>query len=673
MERLIIKAEGAGDRAHPLSEDIVLVGRGDDCGLQLALHEISRFHARIERQADGTLLLEDLGSSNGTFVNDQKITQATAVKAGDLLRFGNVEALLEDDRPVAREAGPRRKPAQTLVAAAAFLGIVFAAVLIVKPGLLFPSDPDSQPKKESEESPRTAEPGTGKTTDPPVSPPREEPRIPDKPSLTPRTDPSKRDRKKPELAAGQRVLMRDGTVLEGRITSQSAAWIELATEGVKRPRKLATELVREIDGRPVVFARKKALAERLANARDERELLALASWCKRIGLSSEVPPIARRILRMFPNHPEARRLVGEYLYRGSWRSESELAAGGALSVKGDLMGTNADLRRIRRWCFSLLGRPPLPQELADFLALPDGRLRKDLLNRHEAWGWWCHVEAAGLFAPDELVPMERALVEAADRLWKGEDTFTDFFKAMIRPDRFARDAAASADTVARVLHALLGLDAKSDRSLVRAATRMWSGERVAVFGERGENAEDLIEIVTRQPSFLRRRLEILGHLLFGANPERKEVNRYAFTLAAAPAQFSSVREAWAEKALTVGAPGAYRPKTDIQLVNGLYVDALKRRPTSKERAEALQLLTDVGDRDIAQAILAAGIVARGKPPVKPDPGSAEAHVRTVFRWIFARSPRADELTAGERLTMDAGAPASSLIRSLLASGEYRWF
>ena len=93
MERLIISVEGAGDRAHPLDEDIVLLGRGEDCGIKIARTEISRFHARIERQSDGALLIEDLGSSNGTFVNGQRITQATPLKAGDRLLFGDVAAM----------------------------------------------------------------------------------------------------------------------------------------------------------------------------------------------------------------------------------------------------------------------------------------------------------------------------------------------------------------------------------------------------------------------------------------------------------------------------------------------------------------------------------------------------------------------------------------------------
>ena len=63
-----------------------LVGRSPDCDLVLADPSVSRRHARLLPRGD-ELLVEDLGSAGGTFVNGERVERAAAA-AGDLLRFG---------------------------------------------------------------------------------------------------------------------------------------------------------------------------------------------------------------------------------------------------------------------------------------------------------------------------------------------------------------------------------------------------------------------------------------------------------------------------------------------------------------------------------------------------------------------------------------------------------
>jgi pSer/pThr/pTyr-binding forkhead associated (FHA) protein len=55
---------------------------------------VSRFHCRFTVHTDGILELEDLGSTNGTFVNDERITRLV-LKPGDRVRAGRVELVVE--------------------------------------------------------------------------------------------------------------------------------------------------------------------------------------------------------------------------------------------------------------------------------------------------------------------------------------------------------------------------------------------------------------------------------------------------------------------------------------------------------------------------------------------------------------------------------------------------
>ena len=67
-----------------------VVGRQADCDLQLVLERISRRHARFEHDGDG-VTITDLGSTNGTFVNRQRIEQPTRLSSGDVVHLADHE------------------------------------------------------------------------------------------------------------------------------------------------------------------------------------------------------------------------------------------------------------------------------------------------------------------------------------------------------------------------------------------------------------------------------------------------------------------------------------------------------------------------------------------------------------------------------------------------------
>src|SRR5215213_7838046 len=73
-------------REQTLSEGST-IGR-EGCDVNLMDPEVSRRHATIRDQG-GSLAIEDLGSTNGTFVNGSRITAVTVLKDGDEVRLGN--------------------------------------------------------------------------------------------------------------------------------------------------------------------------------------------------------------------------------------------------------------------------------------------------------------------------------------------------------------------------------------------------------------------------------------------------------------------------------------------------------------------------------------------------------------------------------------------------------
>ena len=86
--RLIIMTGKHQGKKMALKEGCKLVvGRDEGVAVRLATSEVSRRHCAI-RVREGVTSVEDLGSRNGTQINDVTISRRTALKAGDILRVG---------------------------------------------------------------------------------------------------------------------------------------------------------------------------------------------------------------------------------------------------------------------------------------------------------------------------------------------------------------------------------------------------------------------------------------------------------------------------------------------------------------------------------------------------------------------------------------------------------
>jgi pSer/pThr/pTyr-binding forkhead associated (FHA) protein len=87
-ERLVV-VEPPDHRGEefPLGDEIT-VGRAGGCGVPIPDDTfVSQLHARVFRR-DGDLYVEDLGSTNGTYLNKRKVTRAASMRKGDKLQIG---------------------------------------------------------------------------------------------------------------------------------------------------------------------------------------------------------------------------------------------------------------------------------------------------------------------------------------------------------------------------------------------------------------------------------------------------------------------------------------------------------------------------------------------------------------------------------------------------------
>jgi len=123
MDAVLVLFKENGDRKEfPLIEGKTIVGRKEECDLRIPLAEISRKHVMfmVDEKA---VTLRDLGSSNGTYVNNQKVSERE-LAAGDHVVIGPVVFTLQiDGKPDDIKPVHTRLEAKSAVAESSGLGL----------------------------------------------------------------------------------------------------------------------------------------------------------------------------------------------------------------------------------------------------------------------------------------------------------------------------------------------------------------------------------------------------------------------------------------------------------------------------------------------------------------------------------------------------------------------
>lgn len=100
--RLVVRRGPQPNQSFELNKDVMTLGRDITNDIVINDREVSRHHMRLTRGAGG-FSLEDLGSTNGTFVNGKRITGITPLNNGDIIGLGETVTLVYE---LARGAQP---------------------------------------------------------------------------------------------------------------------------------------------------------------------------------------------------------------------------------------------------------------------------------------------------------------------------------------------------------------------------------------------------------------------------------------------------------------------------------------------------------------------------------------------------------------------------------------
>jgi pSer/pThr/pTyr-binding forkhead associated (FHA) protein len=109
MAKLVILSEGMTGRSHELTVDKTTIGRVEDNSFPIVDPSVSSHHCEVLLKG-GDVVVRDLNSTNGSYINGEKITEAV-FKPGQVLRLGQVELRLESATPGAAAGTAPKKPA----------------------------------------------------------------------------------------------------------------------------------------------------------------------------------------------------------------------------------------------------------------------------------------------------------------------------------------------------------------------------------------------------------------------------------------------------------------------------------------------------------------------------------------------------------------------------------
>jgi pSer/pThr/pTyr-binding forkhead associated (FHA) protein len=108
MAKLVILSPGMAGRSHELSVDKTTIGRVDDNTFPIAEASVSSHHCEVVLRGTD-VLIRDLNSTNGTFINGEKITESV-LKPGQTLRLGQIELRLETNAQAGSAPAPSAAP-----------------------------------------------------------------------------------------------------------------------------------------------------------------------------------------------------------------------------------------------------------------------------------------------------------------------------------------------------------------------------------------------------------------------------------------------------------------------------------------------------------------------------------------------------------------------------------
>lgn len=630
-----------------IDERLQLIGRGSEADIRIPDRSISRIHARLEPTPDG-LRLEDLGSANGTRVNDVRIDGATYVSVGDAITIGSVGLrVVAGDPPRApatfaadtestsdstrteisfpdATSNTGMRPRGLLLGGGALLAVVALVLWATRP-----STPPSAARAAAEMSTEVMTPTAPIGT---------------------------------EMTESARRALAE---FESNSRESSSA---------TRPTTAAIPDMPSMEEAPPATSPEMPAVSGGART-DEREDVAEPA-----AASSEAPP-PPPATRPSPEEPRETSAATETAapegrpatlrYRGVEMPFATLVDRGLADESGRLVPTDEDRFLIRRVHLDLLCRTPSDDEYRRAAALSVEELVDRVMANPERWGAWYEDELYFMLLLDDFRPPEDRMRDLPGRLAAKSVTWKDALTEIVKSQYFNARNPGNDTYVTVVFEQMLGVTVQREPQLLEAGKKMYDGYASAVFGKRGKSQGDLVDIAVAHPAFTSTYLARLLKRLLGEAPPKTILDPLAKRLAADP----SAHDAILRELLLSPAYGktrtAARKKSDPQFIRGLWQDLFGRVPTYQELRNVRNATQALADPTGIRSVIVRTLLDGGRAGL-PDKAEIrpETWIPEQFRRFLARQPSQSELSVFTAAFAKDSCKPGTILHALLTGTDY---
>ncbi len=293
-----------------------------------------------------------------------------------------------------------------------------------------------------------------------------------------------------------------------------------------------------------------------------------------------------------------------------------------------------DRKVLRRYYMDLAGRGPTEPEL--LVAAKEGRAATDerLLASPEHLETWYEEELYYFLLIDQFRPASEPVISIPRRLAAGELTVRDALQQIVIGQSFNLRNPGNDTFVTVVLEQILGITVqeKEGKKLLDAGKKMYDGYEATVFGKKGKNQADFVEIVFRSPEFAKHYLGRYYERLTGSKIAAPDLAAAAERFQKEPRELRAIVREWL--LAPAYAKQAPRPKTDVQWAKTFYLDLLGRAPTFRELRDVRTALDALADSTPVRNALAKVVIDSEKNVADASYVGAAGSRRWVEEWFL---------------------------------------
>ena len=334
-----------------------------------------------------------------------------------------------------------------------------------------------------------------------------------------------------------------------------------------------------------------------------------------------------------------------------------------------------DHHMLRTVCLDLLGRPPLPEERAEWLDKDLRDFLKQTTSGLEFWEHWLEEQLYFFLLIDNFRPENEGVKAVPEKLFEGRLNPREAVHRIVLSPSFELRNPGADTFVTVVMEQLAGMRVQKRIRDLEIGKALYDGKPGTFLKHHGDSQADVVKICVESKDFARefisREYERMVHR---AGP-KKPLSSWSRSFHKDPAEYRDLVRTWMTSEEYMRRLEEQHPLSNRAFVNALHVDLLGRMPTRAEAEPMREALDGLGDSAPLRSILARLLLDSGRVrvPSKGELSSRRDWAASLFPRFFGREASVTELDAICEALDEPSCQPSTILYALLSHPEYHRF